>query len=48
MTIFRSQRSDSGTYDLIVSPDDFAATTIRDDVKISVKCKYNIFGYSLL
>ena len=43
MTILRSQRSDSGTYDLIVSPYDFAATTIRDDIKISVKCKYNVF-----
>ena len=39
ITILRSQRSDSGTYELIVVPDDLAATTIKDDVKISVKCK---------
>ena len=39
ITILRSQRSDSGKYELIVVPDDLAATTIKDDVKISVKCK---------
>ena len=43
MTILRSQRSDSGTYELTVSPDDFAAITIKDSVKISVKCKYIVF-----
>ena len=48
MTILRSQRSDSGTYELTVFPDDFAATTIKDSVKISVKCKYNVFPYFLL
>ena len=40
MKILRSQRSDSGTYELTVTPDDFAATTIRNSVKISVKCKW--------
>ena len=39
MKILRLQRSDSGTYKLTVTPDDFAATTIRNAVKISVKCK---------
>ena len=48
MTILRSQRSDSGTYELTVVPDDFAATTIKDSVKISVKCKYIVFPYFLL
>ena len=48
ITILRSQRSDSGTYELIVVPDDLAATAIKDEVKISVKCKYNVFPYSLL
>ena len=48
MTILRLQRSDSGTYELVVVPDDFDASTIRDDVKISVKCEYNVFPYSLL
>ena len=48
MTILRSQRSDSGAYELTVTPDDFAATTIKDSVKISVKCKYNVFPYFLL
>ena len=43
MTILRSQRSDSGRYELIVSPDDFAATTIKDEVKISVKCEWKRF-----
>ena len=38
MTIFRTQRSDSVTYELTVSPDDFAAATIKDSVKISMKC----------
>ena len=48
MTILRSQRSDSGAYELTVTPDDFAATTIKDSVKISVKCKYIVFPYFLL
>ena len=48
MTILRSQRSDSGKYELIISPDDFAATTIKDEIKISVKCKNNVFPYFLL
>ena len=48
MTIIRSQRSDSGTYELTVTPDNFDATIIRDDVKISVECKYNVFPYFLL
>ena len=48
MTILRSQRSDSGTYELTVTPDNFDATIIRDDVKISVECKYNVFPYFLL
>ena len=48
MTILRSQRSDSGTYELTVSPDDFAASTIKDSVKISVKCKYIVFLISLM
>ena len=47
MTILRSQRSDSGAYELTVTPDDFAATTIKDSVKISVKCKYIVFPYFL-
>ena len=37
VTIHHSQRSDSGTYELIVSPDDF-----------SVKCKYIVFPYFLV
>ena len=48
MTILRSQRSDSGTYELTVTPDDFLSTTIKDSVKISVKCKYIVFPYFLL
>ena len=48
VTIHHSQRSDSGTYELIVSPDDFAATIIKDSVKISVKCKYIVFPYFLV
>ena len=40
MKILRLQRSDSGTYELIVTPDDFAVTTIGNAVKISVKCKW--------
>ena len=40
MTIFRSQRSDSGTYKLTVSPDDLHTTPINDVVKISVECKW--------
>ena len=46
--IHHSQRSDSGTYELTVTPDDFAATTIIDSVKISVKCKYIVFLYFLV
>ena len=48
ITILRSQRSDSGTYELAVSPDDFAAIAIKDSVKISVKCKCIVFPYFLL
>ena len=48
ITILRSQRSDSGTYELSVVPEDLDATTVKDKVKISVKCKYNIFPYFLL
>ena len=48
MTILRSQRSDSGTYELTVSPDDFTTITIKDSVKISVKCKYIVFLISLM
>ena len=40
MTIVHSQRSDSGTYELTVSPDDVNLTPIRDGVKISVKCEW--------
>ena len=40
MTIVRSQRLDSGTYELIVSSDDVNLAPIRDEVKISVKCKW--------
>ena len=43
MTILRSQRSDSGKYELRVSPDALNQATITDVVKISVKCKYNDF-----
>ena len=43
MKILRSQRSDSGTYELTVSSDDLDATFIRDGVKISVECKYIVF-----
>ena len=48
VTIHHSQRSDSGTYELTVTPDDFAAPTIKDSVKISVKCKYIVFPYFLV
>ena len=48
MTIFRSQRSDSGTYGLTVTPDDLDATHIEDVVKISVECKYIVYPYFLL
>ena len=34
------QRSDSGTYELIVSPDDVNLASLKDKVKISVKCKW--------
>ncbi|XP_066024489.1 fibroblast growth factor receptor 2-like isoform X2 [Pocillopora verrucosa] len=37
MSILRSQRLHSGTYELTVSPDDLNLAPIRDDVKISVK-----------
>ena len=47
MTILRSQRSDSGTYELRVSPDVLNQAPITDAVKISVKCKYNDFPYFL-
>ena len=43
MTILRSRRSDSGTYELTVRPDDLDATSINDVVKISVKCKWKLF-----
>ena len=39
MTILRSQRSDSGTYELSVRPDVLNQYPINDVVKISVKCK---------
>ena len=48
MTILRSQRSDSGVYELTVSPDDFGAITIKDSVKISVKCKYIVWTSSII
>ena len=41
MTILRSQRLDSGTYKLTVSPDDLNLAPIIAEVKISVKCKWN-------
>ena len=37
--IYYSQRSDSGTYELRVTPDDVNLAAIEDEVKISVKCK---------
>ena len=37
--IHHSQRSDSGTYELRVSPDDLNFASIIDEVKISVKCE---------
>ena len=43
MTILRSQRSDSGTYELRVSPDVLNEASIDNAVKVSVKCKYNDF-----
>ena len=43
MTILRSQRSDSGTYELRVSPDVLNQAAICNVVKISMKCKYNDF-----
>ena len=39
-----SQRSDSGTYELVVSPDDLNLAALKDKVKISVKCKWNFFS----
>ena len=47
MTILRSQRSDSGTYGLRVSPDVLNLSPMSNVVKISVKCKC-IFPYSLV
>ena len=38
--IHHSQRSDSGTYELRVSLDDLNSASITDEVKISVKCKW--------
>ena len=43
MAILRSQRSDSGTYELRVSPDVLNQGSIVNVVKVSVKCKYNDF-----
>ena len=40
MSILRSQRLHSGTYELTVSPDDVNLIPIRDQVKISVKCEW--------
>ena len=48
ITILRSQRSDSGTYELTVVPEDLDATVIKDKVKISVKCKYNVSPHFFL
>ena len=39
MTILRSQRSYSGTYELRVTPDVLNLASILNVVKISVKCK---------
>ena len=38
------QRSDSGTYELIVTPDDVNLASLKDRVKISVKCKWKRFN----
>ena len=46
--IHYSQRSDSGTYELRVTPDDVNLAALVDKVKISVKCKYNVFPYFLV
>ena len=43
MTILRSQRSDSGTYELTVVPNVLNVASITDEVKISVKCKWKLF-----
>ena len=48
MTILRSQRSDSGTYKLRVSPDVLNQAAINNVVEISVKCEYNDFPCFLL
>ena len=48
MTIFRSHRSDSGTYELTLRTDDLDAIHIKDFVKISVECKYIVYPYFLL
>ena len=47
MTILRSQRSDSGTYELSVRPDILDQAPLNNVVKISVKCEYNIFPHFL-
>ena len=47
MKILRSQRSDSGKYELSVRPDVLNQAPLNDFVEISVKCKYNIFLYFL-
>ena len=39
MIIHYLQRSDSGTYELIVTPDDVNLASLKDKVKISVECK---------
>ena len=46
--IHYSQRSESGTYELRVTPDDVNLAAIKDKVKISVKFKYNVFPYFLV
>ena len=48
MTILRSHRSDSGTYELRVSPDDVNLVAMNNVVKISVKCEYKGFNYFLI
>ena len=48
ITILRSQRSDSGPYQLIVSLYEFNVAPLEDIVEISVKCKCNVFSYFLL
>ena len=48
MVVYNSQRFDSGTYTLRVTPDSLQAASVDNPVKISVKCKYNVFPYFLL